>query len=303
LFSAATTEPYEHNPRVMAQLAGFLGSPLMVERCRMLTEARGNLEDWQYPVLIDITTGVQELLAHPELIEGVENSLESIRRRDAMSRTSDAAVIDRLKHAAAVYILAHEPEVLVRQATLVEPAPRSRTARVSVHQTNTSDEWEINIATRDMRGLLARICAVLAERGLEIMSADLATWPDGAVLDSFVVRSLQKPNASQITFELERRLKKRLDSPRRLVSSADARLAISLDNNAHPWHSVVTVAGADQPGLVQAVATAFAKANVNVHHARITTKGDNIADRFEVSTRHGRKIGQQSLKRITSLLS
>jgi [protein-PII] uridylyltransferase len=246
---------------------------------------------------------VQELLAHPELIEGVENSLESIRRRDAMSRTSDAAVIDRLKHAAAVYILAHEPEVLVRQATLVEPAPRSRTARVSVHQTNTSDEWEINIATRDMRGLLARICAVLAERGLEIMSADLATWPDGAVLDSFVVRSLQKPNASQITFELERRLKKRLDSPRRLVSSADARLAISLDNNAHPWHSVVTVAGADQPGLVQAVATAFAKANVNVHHARITTKGDNIADRFEVSTRHGRKIGQQSLKRITSLLS
>jgi Kef-type K+ transport system membrane component KefB len=303
LYGAATTEPYEHNPRVMAQLADFLGSPLMVERCRMLTEARGNLEDWQYPVLIDITTGVQELLAHPELIEGLENSLEAIRRRDAMSRTSDPAVLDRLKHAAAVYILAHEPDVLVRHATLVEPAPRNRTARVSVHQTNTPGEWEVNIATRDMRGLLARICAVLAERGLEIMSADLATWPDGAVLDSFVVRSVQKPNAVQITFELERRLKKRLDSPRRLVSGGSAQLSISLDNGAHPWHSVVTVAGADQPGLVQAVATAFAKANVNVHHARITTKGDDIADRFEVSTRHGRKIGQQSLKRITDLLS
>ena len=303
LYTAATTEPYEHNPRVMAQLAGFLGSPLMVERCRMLTEARGNLEDWQYSVLIDITTGVQGLLAHPELIEGLENSLESIRRREAMAQTSDSAVLDRLKHAAAVYILAHEPEVLVRHATLVEPAPRSRTARVSVHQSEVSGEWEVNIATRDMRGLLARICAVLAERGLEIVSADLATWPDGAVLDSFIVRSVQKPNAAQITFELERRLKKRLDSPRRLVNSADTRLAISLDNNAHPWHSVVTVAGADQPGLVQAVATAFAKANVNVHHARITTKGDDIADRFEVSTRHGRKIGQQSLKRITTLLS
>ena len=303
LFSAAATEPYEHNPRVLAQLAGFLGSPLMVERCRMLTEARGNLEDWQYPILIDITTGVQGLLAHPELIEGLENSLESIRRREAISLTNDTAVINRLEHAAATYILAHEPEVLARRATLVEPTPQSRTARVSVHPGEIPGEWELNIATRDMRGLLARICAVLTECDLEIVSADLATWPDGVVLDSFIVRSIQKPNADHITSELERRLKKRLNSPRRLMSNADTRLAISLDNNAHPWHSVVTVAGAKQPGLVQAVATAFAKANVNVHHARITTKGDDIADRFEVSTRHGRKIGQQSLKRITSLLS
>ena len=303
LHSAASAEPYENNPRVMAQLADFLGSPIMVERCRMLTEARGNLEDWQYSVLLDITTGVQELLAHPELIEGLKDSLEAVRRQDAIALTTDAAVIDRINFAAAVYVLAHDPQLLVRHATLVEPAPRSRTARVSVHETDRPFEWEVDIATRDMRGLLARICAVLAERGLEIVSADLATWPDGAVLDSFIVRSQQKPNAVQIAFELERRLKKRLDAPRRLMKGDNARLTISLDNNAHPWHSVVTVAGADQSGLVQTVATAFAKAKVNVHHARITTNGSDIADRFEVSTRHGRKIGQQSLKHITELLS
>jgi UTP:GlnB (protein PII) uridylyltransferase len=269
----------------------------------MLTEARGNLEDWQYPMLLDITTGVQELLAHPELIEGIEGSVESVRRSKAMSLTSDPHVLDRLQHAAAVYILAHEPETLVRHASLVEPAPRSGKVRVSVESTPQNGQWIVDIATHDMRGLLARICAVLAERGLEIVSADLATWPDEAVLDSFIVNSVQKPNAAQIAYELETRLKRRLDAPRRLISSYNSRLSISLDNDAHPWHSVIRVSGADQPGLVQAVATAFAMAKTNVHHAHISTQGDDVSDRFEVSTRHGRKLGPQALQRITELLS
>ena len=303
MYATCTTEPYETNTRVLAQLADFLGSPLMVERCRLLTEARGDLEDWQFSTLIEIVTGVQELLAHPELIEGLENSLEAVRRRDAIALTLNPMVIDRIEHAATVFVLAHEAEVITRHATLVEPAPRARTARVSVHETPAADEWEINIATHDMRGLLARICAVLAERGLEIISADLATWPDSAVLDSFIVRSVAKPNATQIAFELERKLRSRLENPRRLMQSVDAQLNVRLDNDAHPWHSVLTVTGADQPGLVQAVATALAKANINVHHARITTKDNAAADRFEVSTRHGRKVGDQALQKVISSLS
>jgi len=138
---------------------------------------------------------------------------------------------------------------------------------------------------------------------LEIVSAELATWPDEAVLDSFVVNSVQKPNAVQIAFELENRLKRRLDAPRRLINNTQSRLTVSLDNDAHPWHSVIRVTGADQPGLVQAVATAFAKVKTNVHHAHISTQGDDVSDRFEVSTRHGRKLGPQALQRITELLS
>jgi UTP:GlnB (protein PII) uridylyltransferase len=166
-----------------------------------------------------------------------------------------------------------------------------------------SDEWEIDIATRDMRGLLARICSVLAERGLEIVNADLATWPDGAVLDSFIVRSAQQPHAPQLAFELENRLRKRITDPRRLMRDRDNTLTFHLDNDAHPWHSVVTVSGQDQPGLIQAVAAAFAKARISVHHARITTNNGVVADRFEVSTRLGRKINDGALQRVTNYLS
>ncbi|NBU38085.1 MAG: hypothetical protein EBS32_07620, partial [Actinobacteria bacterium] len=130
--AAITAEPYEHNPRVMAQLAEYLGTPAMVERCRLLVEARNEIVDWQYSILLEITTGVQELLAHPELLGGVESSLESIRRRDAMALAPNDLVRDRISHAAAGYIIAHDPETIVRHAALVEPAPRGRTVRVNV---------------------------------------------------------------------------------------------------------------------------------------------------------------------------
>ncbi len=303
LHVACTTEPYEPDNRVLAQLAGFLATPVMVERCRLLTEARGDLQDWQFSVLVDITTNVQTLLAHPELIEGSENSLVEVRRRDAIALTTDPLVIERLRNAAPVYLLAHEPEVLVRHATLVEPAPRPRTVRVNVRATDVSNEWEIDIATRDMRGLLARICAVLAERGFEIVDADLATWGDGAVLDTFRVRSEQSPQAPQLAVELEKRLRRKIDDSRRLMRDTGAVLSLSLDNDAHPWHSVVTVTGSDQPGLVQAIAAAFARARINVHHARISTFDGAVSDRFEVSTRHGRKITQTAIDRVSEQLN
>jgi [protein-PII] uridylyltransferase len=185
----------------------------------------------------------------------------------------------------------------------VEPAPRGRTARVNVIDTGRRNEWLVDIATRDARGLLARITKVLADRGLDIVNADLATWPDGAVLDTFTVRSVERPNPQTISFDLERSLRTRVSAPRRLQIGPGNGLTIRLDNDAHPWHSVVVISGADQPGLLQAVAAAFARANVSVHHARISTEGGVITDRFEVSDRHGRKITASTMSRVESLLS
>lgn len=206
-------------------------------------------------------------------------------------------------HASASYVIAHDPATIARHAELVEPAPRGRTVRVNVLDGPRDGEWDVDIATRDTRGLLARITQVLAARGLDVVSADLATWPDGAVLDSFTVRSPQRPNPSQIAFDLEQSLRGRIPAPRRLRIGATHGLTLRLDNDAHPWHSTVVVSGADQPGLLQAIAAAFARANVNVHHARIATDGGVVADRFEVSDRHGRKISAAQMARVESQLS
>jgi Kef-type K+ transport system membrane component KefB/predicted amino acid-binding ACT domain protein len=299
LHGAAAIEPYDGSPRLLAQLADHLKTPLMVERCRMLTEAWGNLKDWNYPSLLEITTQVQALLAHPDLIDGVEDSLEILHRRQALALATTDMVRNRINHAAPTYVLAYEPEVLARHATLVEPATRPRDARVIVTPGAAAHEWVIDITTRDTEGLLARICGVLADCELEVLNADLVTWPDGAVLDTFTVQSQTEPDAQRIEADLKRSLGARLPAPRPLRYA----ITFSLDNTSHPRHSIVTMRGQDQPGLLFAVAIALAEAKISVHYARIFTSDTNAVNRFEVSTRRGRKIDGSSLQQASSLLS
>ena len=298
--AAAVTGTVADDERVMSQIAEYLGSPAAVERCRMLVEARTEFADWQYTALLELTAGVQQLLAHPELLEGRQGSLEQLRRNEAMEAASDGPVRERIEHAAASFVLSRDVATIVRHARLVEPAPQPRRARVAVTETATRSVWTVDIATRDTKGLLARIAGVLAERGLEIVTADLATWPDGAVLDTFTVRSDARPSPEVLVFDLERSLRAGVPEPRRLGGGRVLRL--ELDNNAHPWHSVVTLTGPDQPGLLRTVAAAMARANVSVHHARVSTVDGGVSDRFEVSDRHGRKISDHALSRIRAAL-
>ncbi|MEY2966532.1 MAG: High-affinity Na(+)/H(+) antiporter NhaS3 [Actinomycetota bacterium] len=299
LHRAAAAEPYGTNPRAIAQLADFLGTPEMVEYCRLLTEARGNLEEWQYPALLELTTRTQELLAHPELLDGSGDSLEAVRRREAMGTTDDPYVRDRIRTAGNTYVLSHSSETLVRHATLIEPTPAAGRARVTVTPGDNDSTWIVDVAAADAPGLLARICAALSSAGLDVVSADVATWPDGAVLDSFVVAATTAPEASL----LEAALATSLAAPLRLPTGiTGARLGFALDNVAHPWHSIVSVSGEDRPGLLGAMAAAFAAEGVAVHHARVSTEGVEVADRFEVATKRGKKINQRTLDKVAARL-
>lgn len=299
--AAALTGSVGDDRRAVSQIADYLGSPAAVERCRLLAEARTEFADWQYAALLEIAGGVQELLAHPELLAGRGGSVESLRRNEAMDSVEDTDVRGRIQHAATSFVLSRDVATIVRHARMVEPAPLQRRARVSVQPTSSPDLWNVEIATRDTKGLLARIAGVLAERGLDIVSADLATWPDDAVLDVFTVRSIARPSAEMIVFDLERSLRGAIPEPRRLGQGGTLRL--EMDNGAHPWHTVISLSGPDQPGLLRNVAAAMARANVRVHHARVSTVDGGVSDRFEVSDRHGRKISEHAFGRIRGALS
>lgn len=301
LHDAVANEPFASDNRTIAQLAGYLGNPELVEKCRLLTEARGDFNEHQYAEIITVITGVQQMLAHPELIEGVHDTLENIRRNEALQLAGTLAAKERIENTATQHVLTHEPATLARHASLIEPVPTEDTVRVNIEPTPNPAMWLVEIAARDQRGLLARLCAGLSDEGLEIASAAIATWPDGAVLDTFTVSSPLRPDAASLESTIEQRLKGRIVP---VAGAADAtNLRFTLDNNANPWHSIVTVTGMDQPRLLQHIATAFADARIEVHHARINTDGAAITDRFEVSTRKGRKVTQQMLAKAVSRLS
>jgi len=210
---------------------------------------------------------------------------------------TDPAVDERLRFATTAYLLSHEPEELARQARLIEPLPRPGTARVSVAPEPEPDRWKVDIACRDARGLLARLTDVLADFGLEVVSASIATWADGGVLDSFVVVARRRPSAKDIAHAVEAALDRRLH----LVAAPS--LSLDFDNSALPWHTSVVVHGPDLPGALSAVCAAFAASDVVVHSARISSSEQGVDDRFAVSDRVGRKLDAHTIEEVRSILA
>lgn len=289
--------PDEFEEAELLQLATHLASASHAREAYELGLALGPLPRWQRESLDQRIRLVVEALEHPELTGNEANNLASARRVAAERLLDEPAPIERLRFASNGYLLSHEPEELARQVRLVEPLPRHGTVRVAVSPQATPDTWKIDVACRDADALLAHLTSVFTEFGLDIVSAGIATWPDGAVLDSFVVRSRTRPAARELSTAFEAALHARLAFP------AMPGLTLEFDNGMLPWHTTVDVRGEDRPGLLQAVTAAFAAADLVVHTARIATADGEVQNRFAVTDRLGRKVDTATGDRVRAALA
>lgn len=279
--------------RFLNHIAHGLRRPGIVERSRLLAGAIGDPQPWQHAAMIEITTGVQVALAHPELLDQPSDSLEALLRREATALTGDHLVRMRIAQAPTAYVLAHEPADLLRHVSLIEPTPAASRVRVVV-DSQLPGMYVVNVVCVDRTGLLSRLTAVLAAEGLSVVSAGLATWPDGTVLDSFVVESTLRPDAGRLSEQFEHAL--RTDPPAPVL--AEPAPALALDNSLHPLHSVLRVAGHDQLGLLSAVSRAIAAVGLVIHHATIRTTNGTVDDDFEVSLPDGSRIDADAVESI-----
>jgi predicted amino acid-binding ACT domain protein len=291
----------EQHQRLLAQIANYLGNPLMVERCRLLVESRLELTDDQFMHLIDITIAVQQLLAHPELLDGVHSSLEDVRRHEAARLVAGSGIVWRIETAPIAFVLSHEPASIAKAVAYLDPMPAGNTARVSIDSAFHSAAMTLRVVTHDAPSLLARITDAMREANLNILSADLATWPDGAVLDTFVVTAESQLSVTS----LEQLINDRLTEfdLRSSMTSRSIECVVHVDDVAHPTNSVVTISGPDQPGVLSRIAAAFALSEIDVHHALITTDDGRIADSFEVTDRSGMKLSSDLVETLTTLLA
>jgi predicted amino acid-binding ACT domain protein len=280
--------------RFLNHIAHGLRRPGIVERSRLLAEAFSAPEPWQHAAMIEITTGVQLALAHPELLDASADSLETLLRREAANLTDDPVARARIADAPTAYVLAHDPAALVRHVRLIEYSPQESAVRVSVEGRESTDEFTVNVVCRDRPGLLSKLTAVLATEHLSVNAAGLATWPDGTVLDSFVVSSPMSPDAAVLTQRFEDALRGEPLAPTLRAPLPE----INLDNSLHPLHSVLRVTGRDQLGLLSAVSHAVSAVGIVIHHAVVRTNTGVVDDDFEVSRPDDSKIDHHDLDAI-----
>jgi [protein-PII] uridylyltransferase len=164
--------------------------------------------------------------------------------------------------------------------------------------TQHGDQWLVNIACRDRSALLARLSGALSSLDLSVITAEIATWADGAVLDIFTVQSAVEPRLGAVSDAVQRSLQTRSVK----TSGGAHKLTVQLDHSAHPWHSIMRVEGEDQVGLLRDITATLAKLKVIIHHAQIGTEQGRVHNMFEVSDAHGRKLSTQASNKIIRAL-
>jgi [protein-PII] uridylyltransferase len=164
---------------------------------------------------------------------------------------------------------------------------------------------DLVVVTRDQPGLFALIAGTLAARGVNIISAQIATRADGVAIDTFQVND---PTGELVTSPAQ--WARTLDALRGVLTgeeSVEALLArrrqragstgpaplppkVVVDNRLSDTHTVVEVKCPDRPGLLYLITRTLSRLGLDIGSARIATEIDHALDTFYVTDHEGRKV-------------
>lgn len=173
--------------------------------------------------------------------------------------------------------------------------------------------FQVSIAAMDRPGLFAVMAGVLALHDLNILSAEVLTWPMGSAgagaslaVDVFLVEEpsdglhlddlwdrVRRAVSYALTgkLSLEYRLDQKRSSPLMVASRAPkGSRKVRVDNEQSDFFSLVEVAAPDRLGLLHDLAQTLCAHGLRIHLARIATSAGRIHDVFYVRTDEGLKL-------------
>jgi [protein-PII] uridylyltransferase len=272
----------------------------------VLTVAANAIESWVRDRL-DVLVGlVLTALARPALTGlDARNLVERRRAEAARSSTGSADIIERIDRAPRGYLLTQDSATVARHAMLLEPLPARGRARVTVDALPSGD-WRVEVASRDRTGLLATVAGVLADCGLDVVDATVATWDDGGALESFVVRPVV-PAEGHIAVGAPRAevLRDAIVGAfdRRPESEPDPDAVVTFDDLASPWYTICEVTTRDRRGVLRAIAVGLASGGADVHSARLSSADGQVRDVFELTDRNGRKLDEATKAAVQAAIT
>lgn len=178
----------------------------------------------------------------------------------------------------------------------------------SVTARDRGDHWQLLIMAEDQRGILNRICGILALHNVQVLDAKIFTWKNGTAVDSLNVTSnvdkqFSDQNWEHLQQDLDRAIHQRIgidyrlsQKPKTLGRTPDPKsdkrskpkVVITPDGSTH--HTIIEVFAMDKPALLYKITRTLTDIGLTTHRARIATEGDQVVDVFYVQDKNGHKI-------------
>ena len=292
------------DPDVIASFAAMVGDTRHLQSLYLLTHAdiRGTSpkvwNQWKGRLLADLYYQTLNYLNQDEApaAQGIiaERQAEAMRllRFFALSAT----VHERLwKQLDTVYFLRHSAEEIAWHTRSLHYRIFNNKPVVRARLYSDGEGLQVMVYTQDQPDLFARIVGFFARIGYNIVDAKIHTTAHGYALDSFVVLDVEERENNRdmlayIEHELEDRLIRQLppDVPSRGRLSRQVRHLpikpeVSIRSDEKGAYFILSLVGADRPGLLYSVANILAEHGAHLHTAKITTLGERAEDVFLVS--------------------
>jgi [protein-PII] uridylyltransferase len=301
-----------HDEQAILRFANEVKSPNQLRMLFLLTFADIRAvgpeawTPWKNTLLMELFLKTSHLLERGEQLDTLLKGDETIRE---LERSLPQELLSEYAD--------HFPDRYLSTFSAAEISHHIEMAR-SIEKELLLVEWEIEkeirakvtICTRDRYGLFSKMTGAMFLNGLNILQAQIHTWGNGIVLDTFRVedatkevdRRLQqfKKDLREILFgeiSLKDLLAKKKET-NGIKQKVTPRVLgeVKINNQDSDFYTIVEIIGEDRLGILYEMTQGLTDFGCDIYFARILTLGNKIVDVFYIQDEWGEKIeGKQKV--------
>ncbi len=230
----------------------------------------------------------------------LRHCVESLLRQEDRVRLPVAELPDD-------YLMSFTPETVVRHLRVHRDQANRLQQQVLLFPEARQGYWSLLMMSRDRKGLLAKLCGVLALHNLSVLAAQIFTWPDQTVVDVLDIVPVTKSRFEEqdwqalehdlnlavnyrldVGYQIHRKLHNRAGRSRRQVQQPNRK--VLLDNDSSQRFTVIEVHGGDCFGALYQLTQTLSDFGLDIHRAKIATEIEQLIDIFYVSAGNGGKL-------------
>ncbi len=230
---------------------------------------------------------------------------------------------ERLQHAPPHYLFATRPERIAQDLAVIQQRQPDEITVEGLYDADTRTvEYRVITSESAGVGFFHKLAGVLSAKRMEILNAQICTYSDGIIIDSFRVTDYDHDGEvpefrRQEVAELMRKalrgeidvdtlFRSRLRFAPNLVHGpvSNLPLRVVIDNETSDRCTVIDIFAHDRPGLLYRLSRTLFELDLSVVLAKISTHFDQVVDVFYVTDARGRKISDgQRLRTIRDVLT
>jgi [protein-PII] uridylyltransferase len=307
---------------LLARFARQVGTPELLKMLFVLTAADiasvgpDTWTTWKAEVLCDLFARTMEKLSGEAPTMHADQRMAEVREQ--VARSLNGLVLEdwlqrHLADMTQSYLLTTPVERIAEHLRAIHKLPANDAVTVASYDPATNiTSYTVYTFDNITPGLFSKIAGVLAAKGLQILSAQIATFKDGVVVDRFevfdydfvgeppsdrldnvrttIAQVLRGERTIESVFAQSARVGPRFQSQ---PTAMEEPTQVKIDNDTSDNATIIEVFTSDRQGLLYVITRTIFQLGLSVSVAKIATSLDQVLDVFYVTDQSGKKVADE----------